>query len=227
MNSGSLLQGLRFIDSFFPSGGYAYSFGLEAAVQGGAVTNAADLRLYLEDTFRHGTGRREAVACGLAHDALVRRDSATALRTDAELDAMHPARESRLGSRQMGRQIIRTAAGQFDDAVLRAYAGAVDGARTPGHAPVALGLALAAAGWAKEDAIAALMYQTAVGHVSAALKLLPIGQHEGQSLLARWSEMLVHLSSEAAGRAVMQSWTPVQDAYAMRHGRLTTRLFRS
>ena len=30
MNTRSLLTGLRFVDSFFPSGGYAYSSGLEA-----------------------------------------------------------------------------------------------------------------------------------------------------------------------------------------------------
>ena len=35
MNTFSLLNGLRFVDSFFPSGGYAFSSGLEAAVQGG------------------------------------------------------------------------------------------------------------------------------------------------------------------------------------------------
>ena len=45
MNTRSLLTGLRFVDSFFPSGGYAYSSGLEAAVQGGAVKTADDLEI--------------------------------------------------------------------------------------------------------------------------------------------------------------------------------------
>ena len=40
MDTLSLLNGLRFVDSFFPSGGYAFSSGLEAAVQGGAIRNA-------------------------------------------------------------------------------------------------------------------------------------------------------------------------------------------
>ena len=47
MNTSSLLKGLRFVDSFFPSGGYAFSSGLEAAVQGGAVRNAEDLSRYV------------------------------------------------------------------------------------------------------------------------------------------------------------------------------------
>ncbi|NOS81827.1 MAG: urease accessory protein UreF, partial [Nitrospira sp.] len=47
MDTSSLLKGLRFVDSFFPSGGYAYSSGLEAAVQGGAVRNAEELSRYV------------------------------------------------------------------------------------------------------------------------------------------------------------------------------------
>ena len=58
MNTISLLAGLRFIDSFFPSGGYAYSSGLEAAVQGGAVRSGDDLSLYVEDMFRQGVTHR-------------------------------------------------------------------------------------------------------------------------------------------------------------------------
>ena len=63
------LTGLRFVDSFFPSGGYAFSSGLEAAVQGGAVRNAEELSHYVVELLTTGIGEREAVAAGLAHDA--------------------------------------------------------------------------------------------------------------------------------------------------------------
>ena len=64
MDALALLQGFRFVDSFFPSGGYAFSSGLEAAVQGGAVKNSDELAVYVEDLLRGGMGRREAVAGG-------------------------------------------------------------------------------------------------------------------------------------------------------------------
>jgi urease accessory protein len=228
MDTPSLLNGLRFIDSFFPSGGYAYSSGLEAAVQEGAVRNAKELEGYVEDILRAGTGKREAVAVSLACEAVNRRKLQPALKADAELEAMKIGYESRLASRQMGRQVMRIATDEGrSQAVLQAYHTEVSESRTPGHFPVCLGLTLAANGWSRTDAIAAFLYQTAVGFVSAAMKLLPIGQREGQRLLAQWTPLFVELSCRVPIRLSMHSWTPIQDIYAMRHGRLESRLFRS
>ena len=110
MKTLSLLQGLRFVDSFFPSGGYAFSSGLEAAVQGGLVRNSEDLSKYVIETLTAGIGEREAVATGLAHDAVISGMVAIAVSADHELDAMKLGREGRMASRQMGRQVIRVAA---------------------------------------------------------------------------------------------------------------------
>jgi urease accessory protein len=66
MNTLALLNGLRFVDSFFPSGGYAFSSGLEAAVQGGAV----GMRRAEEE--RAGIGERERLRWD-SHDAPFRR----------------------------------------------------------------------------------------------------------------------------------------------------------
>src|SRR5262245_65226969 len=108
----SLLNGLRFIDSFFPSGGYAYSSGLEAAVQCGRVQNSGELSRYVVDMLCGGIGRCEAVAVGLAQGAVTSNKLETLLKVDNELDAMKLTSEARLASRQMGRQVIRIAADQ-------------------------------------------------------------------------------------------------------------------
>lgn len=224
----ALLHGLRFIDSFFPSGGYAYSSGLEAAVQAKAVRSGDDLSLYVEDMFRQGVAHREAVAVGVAHEALIRNDLQPALTIDHELHAMKIGRESRMASQQMGRQVAKIAVDQLDaHAVLQDFYMAIDTERTPGHFPIALALALADAGWSKTETIAAFCYHTAVGFVSAGLKLLPIGQREGQHLLERWMPSLDECAREAAQSTTMTGWSPVQDIYAMRHNRLESRLFRS
>lgn len=228
LNTLSMLHGLRFVDSFFPSGGYAYSSGLEAAVQGGAVRSGEDLFLYVEDMFRQGVARREAVAVAVAHEALVRNDIQAVLWIDHELHGMKLGCESRLASQQMGRQVVKIAVEHLDaHAVVREFYAAMEAERTPGHFPVALGLTLANAGWNKMETIAAFCYQTAVGFVSAGLKLLPIGQREGQHLLERWMPMLDDCASRASEAQPMTAWTPIQDIYAMRHGRLESRLFRS
>ena len=228
MNTLSLLNGLRFVDSFFPSGGYAFSSGLEAAVQGGAVRNAEDLSLYVVESLTTGMGEREAVIVGIAHEAYVFGVLDMAFKTDKELEAMKLGRESRTASRQMGRQVMRLAADQrARQPLIEDYLAAVEAEQTPGHLAVSLGLTLAAAGWSKEDSIAAFLYQTATGFVAAAMKLLPIGQREGQRLLESWLDVIEPISHKAAHQQVLQSWSPIQDIYAMRHSRLESRLFRS
>ena len=228
MGTLSLLKGLRFVDSFFPSGGYAFSSGLEAAVQGGAVRNAEELSRYVIESLTTGMGEREAVAVGMAHDAFVSGILEIAFKADLELEAMKLGRESRTASRQMGRQVIRLAAEQHDRRrLIGNYLAAVEAEQTPGHLAVSLGLTLAAAGWSKDDTIAAFLYQAATGFVAAAMKLMPIGQREGQRLLEGWIEVIERVSQQAAHQRELRSWSPVQDIYAMRHSRLESRLFRS
>jgi urease accessory protein len=228
MNTISLLQGLRFVDSFFPSGGYAFSSGLEAAVQGGLVKNAEDLSMFVTESLSSGLGERDAVAAGLAHQAIVSGILETALKADRELDAMKLGREGRTASRQMGRQVIRLAREQQAGALLLdEYLAAVETESTPGHLPVSLSLTLANAGWSKQDTIAAFLHQTATGYLAAAMKLLPIGQREGQRLLDSWLERIHRISHQAASQHQLRSWSPVHDICGMRHSQLASRLFRS
>jgi urease accessory protein len=214
VNTSSLLKGLRFVDSFFPSGGYAFSSGLEAAVQGGAVRNAEELSRYVVESLTTGMGEREAVTVGIAHEAYVSGVLDMAFKTDKELEAMKLGRESRTASRQMGRQVMRLAANQLArQPLIEDYLAAVEAEQTPGHLAVSFGLTF--------------LYQTATGFVAAAMKLLPIGQREGQRLLESWLEVIERVSRNASHHRVLQSWSPIQDIYAMRHSRLESRLFRS
>jgi urease accessory protein len=228
MNTIALLNGLRFVDSFFPSGGFAFSSGLEAAVKGGAVQDGKDLARYVEDLLVHGVSRREAIAVAIAHQAARANTLAPALKIDRELDELKIGRDSRLASRQMGRQVMKVTAEQIHDSrLLHEYRRAIEEGRTPGHVPVAMGMTLATCRWSRRDAVAAFLYQTGQGFVSAAMKLLPVGQQEGQRLLAQWGPLIAELSHDVKPQAALTSWSPVQDIYGMRHARLESRLFRS
>ena len=117
-------------------------------MQGGAVRNAEDLSRYVVELLTIGIGERDAVAAGLAHDAYVFGSLKIAFKADRELEAMKLGRESRAASRQMGRQIIRLAAGQrARQSLIEDYLVAVEAEQTPGHLAVTVGLTLAAAGW--------------------------------------------------------------------------------
>lgn len=228
MNTSALLEGLRFIDTFFPSGGYAFSSGLEAAIQDGAVKDSDQFTRYMEDLLRGGLSRREALAAKRANRAGATGTISEALDIDRTLEATKLSQASRLASRQMGRQVIRVAADQIRGySILAAYRDEIDAERAPGHLAITFGLTLGAAGWNQEDTAAAFLYQTGVGFVSAAMRLSPLGQHEGQRIVGESLPLIERISREIDADDEMSSWSPIQDIYAMRHGSLEWRLFRS
>lgn len=228
MNTLVLLSGLRFIDSFFPSGGYAFSAGLEAAVQRGAVTEEADLARYVEDALRFGLGMREAVAVARGQEAGAADRAVQAIEGDWELESLKAGREARAASRQMGRQMIRAAvASPRPSDIVQRYATAVEEQTSPGHLAVATGVVLGSVGWRREEAVAAFLYQSVVGFVAAALKLLPLGQRGGQRIVEACIPWIAEMSERAVAEQTMTGWTPIHDIDGMRHAHLTHRLFRS
>ena len=66
-----LLQLLAFMSPAFPIGGFAYSHGLERAIDDGAVTSAAEVREWIESLLVHGGGFIRGGKAGL-HQAVVR-----------------------------------------------------------------------------------------------------------------------------------------------------------
>ena len=94
MDTCSLLQGFRYIDTFFPSGGFAYSSGLETAVQEGNVQTSEDLNRYVADYLCWGMGKCEAVALAQAHHASTVGNLDSVLKTDKTLESMKLCRET-------------------------------------------------------------------------------------------------------------------------------------
>lgn len=228
MDTRLLLQGFRYLDTFFPSGGFAFSSGLETAVQEGNVRTAEDLNRYVVDSFRWGLGTCEAVALAQAYQASVNSDLKSVIQADCALESMKLCRETRAASRQMGRSLLHHAIPpQNDQGILEEFSTAVYSGQSPGHLAVTFGVVFQTIGWDQQQTIAGFLYQAGVGFVSASYKLLPIGQREGQRLLESWVPVIEELSRNVDARASLMSWTPIQEIFAMRHSQLTSRMFRS
>ncbi len=228
MTTRSFLLGFRHLDTLFPSGGFAFSSGLETAVQEGNVQTSEDLNRYVADYLWWGLGGCEAVALARGHRAAFSRDLEGIIRADRALEAMKLCKETRMAGRQMGRSLFHNAIRHGNaHGMFEAFREVVDSGRSPGHWAVILGINLQADGWNRQCAVAGFLYQAVTGFVSSSYKLLPIGQREGQRLLAAWIPLIVEISHTVDAGTPMTSWTPIQDIYAMRHARLTTRLFRS
>ena len=229
METSALLRGLPFVDSFFPSGGYAYSYGLESACQDGALTNGAEVKDYIIQLVRYGTGASDAIAVAVAHRSIMADQIERVLAVDRQLEAIKAIRELREGSRQMGRQVIRIGAQQFPQGIIQEINKRMESDETPCHFAIALGSVLSVCGWSERETVMGYLYQTVVGWVSAGMKLLPIGQQEGQNLIQILQPCLNDIveSIKDKGLNDMGGWTPLHDIRAMRHEEMEVRLFRS
>lgn len=229
MDDLSFVRGLTFVDSFFPSGGYAHSFGLEVAAQEGVIKSGHDLERYLITLLKEGNGRLDAIAVSLSNESVRLGNFHTIIKADRQLEAMKTGQQVREASRQMGRQVIEIGAERIDNPLVRHAARLVESGEMAGHHAVTLGLILGACGWPSQTAVMAYLYQSLTGWISAALRLLPIGQREGQRLIHSLLPSVSQLGREVEGLGLeeMASWTPLHEIRTMRHAHLEVRLFRS
>jgi urease accessory protein len=225
----ALLTVLQFADGLFPSGGFAHSFGLETYAQAGMVRDAGGLEALVRVHLEGSAGPADAVVAALAARAGIGGDLEACVALDQRLDAMKTVPEFRAASRQMGRQTARVAAALAGDPFTAGLARAIDDELTPGHHAAVFGAVTGRAGASPETVAAAFLYSTAALLVGAGLRLLPIGQLEGQRVLAAMREPIARLARAAATAEADDVWsfTPGLEAAGLRHAELDRRLFRS
>jgi urease accessory protein len=220
---------LQFSDGLFPAGGFAHSFALETYVQGERVRDRHDLEMFIAAHLEGSAGPADAAAAAIAV-RLARRDEPREwLALDARLDAMKTVPEFRAASRQMGRQALRVAVGLGDDPFLAHVVRAVDDERTAAHHATVFGAAVGRGGADPERAAAAFLYATAALLVGAGLRLIALGQLDGQRVLAAMRGRIERLAAAAATATVDDLWSfnPALEIAGIRHASLEMRLFRS
>jgi urease accessory protein len=225
----ALLTLLQFSDGLFPAGGFAHSFGLETYVQDGRVRDRRDLERFVAAHLDGSAGPADAAAAAIAVGIASRHDSQEWFALDARLDAMKTVPEFRAASRQMGRQALRIAAGLGDDPFLACLARAVEGEQAAAHHATVFGAAVGRGGADPERAASAYLYATAALLVGAGLRLIALGQLDGQRVLAAMRGRIERLARAAATASVDDLWsfTPALEIAGIRHATLDMRLFRS
>jgi urease accessory protein len=218
----ALLTLLQFADGLFPTGGFAHSFGLETYVQDGRVNDRKSLADFIVAHLEGSAGPADAAAASVAV-------AESWIELDARLDAMKSVPEFRTASRQMGRQALRVAVGLGDDPFLARLARAVDGEQAAGHHATVFGAAVGRGGAEPEDAAAAYLYATAALLVGAGLRLIALGQLDGQRVLAAMRARIERLAAAAAAATADDLWSfnPALEIAGIQHATLEHRLFRS
>ena len=225
----SFLTLLQFADGLFPAGAYAHSFGLECYVQQGMIRDAGGVREFLESYLESSAGPEDAVA--MTHCIDLARDGhvGEVLDIDQALEAMKPAAELRQASRQMGRQSLRVAASLTDDRYLMDLFRRVESRETPGHYAMAFGAIGARLGWPRKEAACAFLYSAAAAVVGSGLRLIPLGQLQGQGILWSLAPLIARLGEEAAAARSDEMWSfaPGLEIASALHASSPARLFRS
>ena len=232
-SSASFLAALQLADSFFPSGTYAHSQGLEGMVTRGWVRNADDLGEYLRNLLTWSILPCDGVALLNAHRAARVGDLATLVDIDWHLHAMKLPAELRVASGRAGRRILDETApllsGATGCAVHGEFRRLVTERETPGTGAVALGVASCAAGIDAENALLMQCHSFAVGVLGAAQRLLPITHTEAQRILHGLHEPVISATTALQHRdwREMTSFNPQADIAAMLHEHDDVRMFAS
>lgn len=217
---------LAWMSPAYPVGAFSYSHGLEWAVETGDITSLASLVDWLTVVLRQGSGIADATFCAHAHRATAAGDG-KAFAEVAELAlAFQPSKERRLETTAQGNAFMMATEAAWQ-------AGGLSLVRTswPGAVayPVAVGAATAAHGIDEATALHAFLHAVAANLISAAVRLVPLGQTDGQRALAALE--LVVVETVAAARQTtlddIGGHALRSDLASMRHETQYTRLFRS
>ena len=209
-----LVHLLTWLSPGFPTGGYAYSHGLEWAVEAGDVGDTPTLVAWTCDLLRHGTGWSDAILLRHAHRA----------RDAAELDAVIEIAAASCSCRE--RRVETVAQGEAF-----AAAAAPWGCDLPAGIayPVAVGALAARHGIGEAAACAGFLHAATANLVSAAVRLVPLGQMAGLSALSALQPVLLQVVTvtrdatlDDLGSACFRA-----EIAAMRHETQETRLFRT
>jgi urease accessory protein len=227
MTSVRLLPLLHLADSLFPIGGFAHSDGLEWATDARQVVSAADLGDWMDGCLDQTIGQCDGPAIWRAWDACAAGDWAALTAINADVSALRPSASTREASRAMGARLIRTWNLLYAPPDLVRLAAAVDVEKTM-TLPGAFAGVCAAETIDRRTTLEAYVYTRLSAVASAAMRLMPIGQHEAHRVLAgRLRRAGGVVDTILAATPLPASFTPAMDIAAMSHQYVHSRLFRS
>ena len=222
---------LAWLSPAMPVGAYRYSHGLEAALAAGRVTDAATLHAYVLTVLRHGTARLDALFLRAAHQAQAHGscEGATLAAILSTAAAMRGTSELALESAAQGRALLAVLRRAWPTRALDALADLYRHDQLEPPYAVVLGVATAAHRLPLGVTLTAFLHAFAANLISAGIRLIPLGQSDGQRLTADL-ETTVHAAVASALTDTLEGTgtaTPAIDLLSIAHETQYSRLFRS
>jgi urease accessory protein len=211
----------QIVDSAFPTGVFAHSWGLEAAWQQGEVGDLDTLRVFVEGSIRQAG----YASLPLVNDAYQSPDRLEAL--DELADAFLLNAVANRASRIHGRTLLRTAGRIWPCDALTALQARADAGCS--HAAPITGATFRAVGLSLPAVQQVVLYGTARGVLSAAVRLGIAGSFEAQRMQYECTPYLDRIAERCGGLSIddLAQTAPVLDLLQAAHDRLYSRLFQS
>jgi urease accessory protein len=226
LSTPALFRLMAWLSPAYPIGAFSYSSGIEWAIEAGDIKDAETLRQWLAGMIGAGSGFSDAVLFVHAHRAVAANDDAV-LRAAAELAAaLVTSKERLLETTAQGRAFVDATRAAWPCPALARLGAVWQGAVA---LPIAVGVTCAGHGIGCEPALQAFLHSLAANWISAGVRVIPLGQTDGQ-------RVLVALEGDIGACAARARATPLDeigactvraDIAGMRHETQYTRLFRS
>jgi urease accessory protein len=218
---------MQLADSFFPSGSFTLSHGLEAMVQAKQVTSAPDVEEFLRLLLHNKVGSSDLVALVHAYRASVANDLSEVYRADRCLFAQTVIQETRDAQCKTGQALLMVGRSVWQDAQLASLQEAIDTKQTPGCHPVIFAVVGRAGALDEADTLLAYLHNFVTGLVGAAIRLGVLGHLGAQQLLHKLSPDLLTVAAQAQITPLSEMWscTPAIDIAQMSHRQLRARQF--
>ena len=226
MDAGELSM-LQLSDSFFPTGMYSMSNGLEAIFYSGKKMKADELRELIATLIQYQIGPADCTALGNAYEQAAKFNLPELLEVDRAIFSMKLVQEIRDASIRSGTQLVRCIRSFSDNRILCQYEDAIRSGRAFGPYPVALAVAANTFLIPKRKAALIMLYSFSVSIVGAALRLGMLQHFDGQKLIDQLKPPILKVIKENIDRPLEGMWqfAPSIDIIQISHERMNSKIF--
>lgn len=220
---------LHLSDPTLPIGGYSHSNGLETYRQLEIVKDVQSTELFVRNMLENNLQYNDAAFVSLAYKATINNNLEELILLDDECSALKAPREIKQASLKLGARLLKIFRRHKSYELLQIYETALIDKKASGHYCIVFGILAALMQIPLKEALYAFYYNASVGMITNAVKLIPLGQLDGQDILYRLSPIMQELTenAETLDRDSVGLCNIGFDVRCMQHELLYSRLYMS